>query len=51
MYIYVKAPLRVMCKKYSTRDGVELQIQHEAKPNAVFARDLTPSTVFLVHHE
>ena len=28
------------------RGGVEWQIQHEAKPSAVFARDPTPSTVF-----
>ena len=45
-YVYVKAPLRVMYGKYSTRGGVEWQIQHEAKPSAVFARDPTPSTVF-----
>ena len=43
---YVKAPLRVIYGKYSTRGGVEWQIQHEAKPSAVFARDPTPSTVF-----
>ena len=35
--VYVKAPLRVMYEKYSTRGGVEWQIQHEAKPSAVFA--------------
>ena len=35
-----------MYDKYSTRGRVEWQIQHEAKPSAVFARDPTPSTVF-----
>ena len=45
-HVYVKASLRVMYGKYSTRGGVEWQIQHEAKPSAVFARDPTPSTVF-----
>ena len=30
--------------KYSTRGGVEWQIQYEAKPNAVFARDHIPTT-------
>ena len=35
--MYVKAPLRVMYGKYSTRGGVEWQIQHRAKPSAVFA--------------
>ena len=45
-YVYVKAPLRVMYRKYSMRGGVEWQTQNEAKPSAVFARDPTPSTVF-----
>ena len=34
-----------MYRKYSTRGGVEWQIQHEVKLSAVFAQDLTPSTV------
>ena len=37
-----------MYRKYSTRGGVEWQIQHEVKPSAVFAQDLTPSTVFFL---
>ena len=32
-------------RKYSTRGGVEWQIQHEVKPSAILARDPTPSTV------
>ena len=32
--------------KYSTRGGVEWQIQHEAKPSAVFATRSHPSAVF-----
>ena len=32
--------------KYSTRGGVEWQIQHEAKPSAVFATRPHPSAVF-----
>ena len=35
-----------MYEKHSTGGGVEWQIQHEAKPSAVFAQDLIPSTVF-----
>ena len=34
-----------MYGKYSTRGGVKWQIQHEAKPSAVFAQDPTLSTV------
>ena len=45
-YAYVKAPLRVMYGKYSTRGGVEWQIQHSAPPHAVFARDPTLNTLF-----
>ena len=37
LHVYVKAPLRVMYEKYSTRGGVKWQIQHEAKSSAVFA--------------
>ena len=49
--VYVKAPLRVMYRKYSRRGGVEWQIQHEAKLSAVFARD-PPQVLYLsVHHE
>ena len=44
--MYMLKRLRVMYRKYSTRGGVEWQIQHEAKPSAVFAQDPTPSTVF-----
>ena len=34
-----------MYRKYSTRGGVEWQIHHEVKLSAVFAQDLTQSTV------
>ena len=37
LYLFAKAPLRVMYRKYSTRGGVEWHIQHEVKPSAVFA--------------
>ena len=45
-YVYVKALLQVMYRKYSTRGGVEWQIQHEVKPSAVFDTRPTLSTVF-----
>ena len=35
-YVYVKALLRVMYRKYSARGGVKWQIQHDAKPSAVY---------------
>ena len=31
---------------YGKYSGVKWQIQHEAKPSSVFARDPTPCTVF-----
>ena len=46
--VCVKAPLRVMYRKYSMKGGVEWQIQHEAKPSAILARDPTPNTVFSI---
>ena len=38
-----------MYGKCSTRGGVEWQIQHKAKPSAVFVRDLTPSSYCIFH--
>ena len=38
-----------MYGKYSTRGRVERQIQHEAKPSAVFVSRHPPSAVFFVH--
>jgi len=37
VYYVVKAPLRLLIIKYSTRDEVDRQRQHEMKPIAVFA--------------
>ena len=36
LFILLKTPPRVLYEKYSTRGHVERQIQHEAKPSAVF---------------
>ena len=42
LHVYVKTPtLQVMYGKYSTRGGVEWQMQHKAKLSAVFAQDPT----------
>ena len=43
--VYVKAPLQVMYKKYSTRDGVKWQTQHKMKPSAAFVQNFILSTV------
>ena len=49
VYVLVKAPPRV-CMKNTARGGrVERQIQHEAKPSAVFVSRHPPSAVFFIH--
>ena len=48
-FVLVKAPPRV-CMKNTARGGrVERQIQHEAKPSAVFVSRHPPSAVFFIH--
>ena len=44
----VKALLPVMYGKYSTRGGMEWQIQHKAKPSAVF--DTRPHPEYCIFH-
>ena len=49
LYVLVKALPRV-CTENTVRGGrVERQIQHEAKPSAVFVSRHPPSAVFFVH--
>ena len=44
--ILAKAPLRVLYDKIQHEGRVKWQIQHEAKPSAVFATRPHPSAVF-----
>ena len=49
MYVYVKTLLQVTHGKYSTSGVVEWQIQHEAKPDAIF--DIRFHPKFYIFHK
>ena len=49
IYVLVKALLRVYTENTARGGHVSRQIQHEAKPSAVFVSRHPPSAVFFIH--
>ena len=47
--VYGKEPLQVMYGKYNIKDGIGWQMQHKAKPSAVFNIRPQPKYCIFLH--